>query len=189
MNTFVNKTYRSNTHTSHGFTLVETLIAIAVLMISIAGPLVIATKGLTSALYSKDQMIASFLAQESMEVIKNTRDNNVSGAGVGVNVEDVWLENLNCNDEDLCDATGIGGDRFSYCNGSGDPGCPIYYDEETGYNTDGIGVQTQFYRHFYVDNVSSSLTSEGRVHVIVDWYERSIPFRIHLTSTITASVR
>ena len=42
-----------------GFTIIETLIAITVLMIAVAGPLSVASKGLLSAQISKDQMIAS----------------------------------------------------------------------------------------------------------------------------------
>lgn len=64
---------------SGGFTIVETLVAIAVLMIAIAGPLVVATKSLTAALYAKDYAIASFLAQEGMELIRNFKDNELNG--------------------------------------------------------------------------------------------------------------
>lgn len=58
-----------------GFTLVETLVAIAILMISIAGPLTIANKSLTAAVYARDQVEASFIAQEVVEKIKNDRLN------------------------------------------------------------------------------------------------------------------
>jgi Tfp pilus assembly protein PilV len=50
-----------------GFTIVETLVAITILMIAIAGPLTIAQKGLTASTYARDQMIASFLAQDGLE--------------------------------------------------------------------------------------------------------------------------
>lgn len=74
MNNFFNKKNR-------GFTIVETLVAVAILMISIAGPLTIAQKGLMAALYARDQVTASFLAQELMENIKNTRDGYVQTPG------------------------------------------------------------------------------------------------------------
>lgn len=57
-----------------GFTLIEALVAISILMIAIASPMTLAQKGLSTATLSKDQMIASFLAQDAMEAVKNIRD-------------------------------------------------------------------------------------------------------------------
>ena len=62
--------------TSSGFTLVETLVAITILMIAIAGPLTVAEKGLSASIYARDQLIASYLAQDEMEYIKNVLDTN-----------------------------------------------------------------------------------------------------------------
>src|ERR1035437_7381734 len=61
---------------SSGFTLVETLVAIAILMIAIAGPLTVAEKGLSASIYARDQLMASYLAQDAMESIKNIVDSN-----------------------------------------------------------------------------------------------------------------
>lgn len=59
-----------------GFTLVETLIAITVLLTAVAGPLTIASRGLISAHFARDQVTAFYLAQEATELIRNKRDNN-----------------------------------------------------------------------------------------------------------------
>jgi len=61
---------------SAGFTMIETLIAIAVLMLAVAGPLTLAAQGLISARFAKDQIVAFYLAQEAVEVIRNQRDIN-----------------------------------------------------------------------------------------------------------------
>jgi prepilin-type N-terminal cleavage/methylation domain-containing protein len=58
---------------SRGFTLVETLVAISVLMVAVASPLTIAQKSLSSATYAKDQTIAFFLAQDAVEYLKYIR--------------------------------------------------------------------------------------------------------------------
>jgi prepilin-type N-terminal cleavage/methylation domain-containing protein len=57
-----------------GFTLVETLVAISILLIAIAGPLTIAAKGLSTSFYARDQVTAFYLAQEGIEYIRNIRD-------------------------------------------------------------------------------------------------------------------
>ena len=60
-----------------GFTLIETLLAILVLTVSIAGPLTIASRGLNAALVAKDQTVAFYLAQDAMEFVRYRRDTNV----------------------------------------------------------------------------------------------------------------
>ncbi len=66
---------------ARGFTLVEAMVAISILSVAITGPLLIAQKGIASAAYSRDQITASYLAQEAIEYIRNARDtNNISGA-------------------------------------------------------------------------------------------------------------
>lgn len=57
-----------------GFTLIEALVAISILMIAIASPMMLAQKGLSTATLSKDQMVATFLAQDAIEAVKNIRD-------------------------------------------------------------------------------------------------------------------
>ena len=64
-------------NTKTGFTLVETLVAIAVLLLAVTAPLSLATKSLNSSALSKQQITASFLAQEATEYIRNIRDENV----------------------------------------------------------------------------------------------------------------
>ena len=58
-----------------GFTLVETLIAIAIMMIAIAGPMYTASRAILAAEISRDQLIASYLAQEGIEYVRMMRDN------------------------------------------------------------------------------------------------------------------
>jgi len=59
-----------------GFTLVETMVAISILMLGILGPLSIASTGLRNSLFAKDQVTAYYLAQEGIEYVRYVRDNN-----------------------------------------------------------------------------------------------------------------
>ena len=70
--------YKTKKH--KGFTLVEAMVAISILSLAVTGPLIIAQKGLGSAIYARDQITAFYLAQEAVEYIRNVRDSNrISG--------------------------------------------------------------------------------------------------------------
>ena len=60
--------------TKNGYSLVEVLVAISVLLISIVGPITIAAKGLQNASFAKQQNVAFFLAQEGLEVVVKIRE-------------------------------------------------------------------------------------------------------------------
>jgi len=61
---------------NNGFTLIETMIAVSVLMMGLFGPYTLATNSIVAARNSKNQIIAFNLAQEGLEYIKNVRDSN-----------------------------------------------------------------------------------------------------------------
>jgi len=63
-------TYNSN----KGFSLVETLVAIAILLIVIVGPMSIATNAANSTSFANQQIMAYFLAQEGLELAQKGRD-------------------------------------------------------------------------------------------------------------------
>ncbi len=65
-----------NTKTA-GFTIIETLVAIAILITVIVGATSAAQTGLSSYIFSKDQIIAFYLAQEGFEWLRAARDENV----------------------------------------------------------------------------------------------------------------
>lgn len=66
--------------TTDGFTLIETLVAIGILMIAIAGPFYAASRSLTAAQIARDQLTASYLAQEGIEYVRAMRDDEYLAA-------------------------------------------------------------------------------------------------------------
>ncbi|HBB56451.1 TPA: hypothetical protein DEW47_01975 [Patescibacteria group bacterium] len=60
-----------------GFTLVETLVAVAILTTAIAGPMTFAIKNISAASVAQDQLVAFELAQEPFEYARNVRDSNL----------------------------------------------------------------------------------------------------------------
>ncbi len=62
--------------TTRGFSLFETLVAIFILLVSVTGAMTLTQKSLSSSYYSRDQVIAAFLAQDAIEYIRSVRDYN-----------------------------------------------------------------------------------------------------------------
>ncbi|MBI2120097.1 MAG: hypothetical protein HYT94_00555 [Parcubacteria group bacterium] len=70
------RTHTKKTFTS-GFILVETLVAVSLLMLAVPAALTVATKSISIASYSKAQVTATYLAQEGLEIVRYRRDSNM----------------------------------------------------------------------------------------------------------------
>ncbi len=100
-------------HPQRGYSLVEVLVAITVLLVALVGPLTIAHSGLKRSIQSKDNTQAVFLAQEGIEAIVKLREDAALNATAYTNLGQVWSNVFNTG-------TGIGGTRCpvggsSYC--------------------------------------------------------------------------
>lgn len=59
-----------------GFSLVETLVAITILLIAVVGPISLIGDSVHKIYYAKDEIIAINLAQEGIEAVRKVRDTN-----------------------------------------------------------------------------------------------------------------
>jgi Tfp pilus assembly protein PilV len=62
---------------NHGFTLIETMVAVTVLLITLIGLITLAALSLRSFSASKENFVAGKIAQEGMELMLNKRENNL----------------------------------------------------------------------------------------------------------------
>ena len=60
-----------------GFTLLETVVALAVILAAVVGPVSLITRGLVDFSFAKNKIIAVNLAQEGIELIRAVRENNI----------------------------------------------------------------------------------------------------------------
>lgn len=162
-----------------GFTIVETLVAITILMIAIAGPLTVAFRGLTAAVYAHDQVTASYLAQDAMEYVKNVRDNNWKH---GQN----WLLGISsCTNVNSCAVSTINDAPYPNvyigpCSGS----CLLYLSD-AGYSPASSGAkETQFTRKFYITNFDPKRDDEVTATVVVEWKNGTVSNAVTLSSQL-----
>jgi len=172
-----------------GFTLIESLVAISILMIAIASPMMIAQKGLSDAIISENEMTASFLAQDGVETVKNIRDNTALTGTIGQD----WLS-------ELSDCTGAG----VYCNidtiispvkiyPSTDPKVnpmKTVRDANGNFLYFSLGIlnppyveQNSIFSR-YINIVKSTNPDEAEVNVKVSWNEPSGPQSITISDFI-----
>ena len=71
------KFLKQKNNKNSGFTLVETLVAIAIFTISIIALMAVLANGISDTTYAKTKMTATYLAQEGIEYIRNMRDDYV----------------------------------------------------------------------------------------------------------------
>ena len=146
---------------SRGFTLIETFVAITILVTAIAGPLTLAQKGLQSAVLARDQLIASFLSQEGIEFVREHRDNNALSSPRPVD----WLQGLAaCIDPNTCTVDPFA-DSVVACNGA----CqPLNLDQSLGfYNYNQSNPVSPFTRTVRI--VRNANGREAKVYSTVSW--------------------
>jgi len=139
-----------------GFTLLETIVAISVLVLATVGPLTLASSSIRSASLARNQTAAYFLAEEALEYINNrVTSNSFSGAN--------WLQGL----DPLCSnptcKIDVPANQISGCGGA----CALLKIGSDGLYGYGSGEETIFRRTVILDEIENE--REAKVQVIVEW--------------------
>lgn len=176
-----------------GFTLIEVLVAIFVLITAVVVPLTIGSKAFAYSNFVRDQSTASYLAQEAMEYMRLLRDN----ASLDPLTSDAWGDFkssvLDCN-------AGLGGEKsrcsviinqsnyqksdIQQCSGSSDnpaevtgasSGCPTMFLQKDGTYTYDPGSGRSFVRTIqtFVEGSGTPL-ERMRVTVTLSWNTNGI---------------
>ncbi len=150
-----------------GFTLVETMVAITVLVVAIAAPLTLSSQSLFSAIYAKDQTTAFYLGQEAIEIVRNQRDDNLLKYLDGSSTD--WLDRIPTDSDFHVDV--IDGSLYS-CTSC--LNTKLKYDG-TFYNHQS-GTDSRFSRSTEVE-IDGTNINEATITVKVEWQTGSFKKR------------
>jgi len=184
-------------HTPHfkkksGFTLIETLVAIFILVLSITGPMVFASNALQASYYSRDQITAFYMTQEAMELVKNIRDQQ----GL-TSTEDDWLGILRpcVGGNNICSVGYVSTDlspiTVSPC--SSVAACEVRKTVSNGITYFGHGVSadwegTGYFRTVHIEekqcNGSGTDCKEAEVTISIEWKSGRLTRDFTVTETI-----
>ena len=150
-----------------GFTIIETLVAITILMLAIVGPMTVSQKSLVASIYAKDQIIASYLAQDAMEYLKNKRDTYLSNSTFAN-----WVSTYGaCTSANPCSVDTYADSFDAPCVNS----CRLYDRGDRYTPNQASATQTIFSRSFYIDSSASATSnSSNEVKVVVRvWWQNN----------------
>lgn len=181
-----------------GFTLIETFVAITILMIAILGPMSIISKFYADSNYAKNQIAASFLAQDGMETIENIVNNNTgerfSDRNCVVDNKD-WLDKLSdcASVNGGCSVDSLN-NRVEPCQDvPTNPGCMLTKKGDGFYGLSNIG-NTIFRRKITIDNLAgnpvpliddmTTFRREARVTSQVWWREKARTHSVTVSNLI-----
>jgi len=179
-----------------GFTLIETMVAVTILTLAIAGPLVTANRAIVAARISRDQLTASYLAQEGIEYVRAMRDKEyllayqAGGPNVSTNA---WSNFLNASINQCRSTTctfdpsrNMGsGSGMSLAPCSGNSCAALYLTQLSngtyGYTQQG-GTVTPFTRTVQAIDVSAS---DERIVSMVSWSYHGTPYSVTISDHLT----
>lgn len=195
-----NKNNSKFTHTPNkllvsGFTLVETLVSVAIFSVSILGLMSVLSDGIADINYSKKKIIATYLAEEGVEYIRNMRDTyalyDIPGGQTGWADFNTKLNTGDCDEVNGCyfnnrDVNYSAQDKpitnliLNACTSVSCDNAPLLYDITTGmYGYS--GTDSYFKRKIKINTVSAD---ETKVSSTVYWTQGSGTYQITFSENL-----
>lgn len=148
----------------NAFTLLEMMMAIFVLMVGFLGVMSLVQRAMFSTSISSDRLIAAYLAQEGLEIVRNIRDSNWlsriawdQGLGTGN-----WEADYN----DFSLSSWVG--RYLKINAGG------FYSYDSG-------SDTKFKRKITIQKPGQNILN---VVVEVSWQEKGVPYSLSVQGNL-----
>jgi prepilin-type N-terminal cleavage/methylation domain-containing protein len=149
---------------SAGFTIIEVMMAIFVLTVAVGGSFALIQQTLVSASINQQKLIAYYLAQEGIEIVRNIRDSN-------------WLEKRSVPDIPWDDAISDNlsvGQSQNYLTAYNESELISFEDKVLNLDEDGFysyssGTPTRFKREI---TIAKTDIDSFKVSVKIQWSER-----------------
>jgi prepilin-type N-terminal cleavage/methylation domain-containing protein len=165
--------------TQRGFTLIESLVSIGILVIAILATYTAAQAGISTTTYAKEQLVAFNLAQEAVEQIRNmSAENRLNGLP--------WLNGIaqvnsdNCYFGKTC-RVDIFADRTISCSQNA---CPFIREDTVNgfYGYDNSWPLTVFKRDIQITSINAH---EVSIMVTITWSKGLATSRFKVRDNIT----
>lgn len=155
-----------------GFTLIETFVAISVLLIAVLGPMSLFSQAISDGIFARNQVAAFYLAQEGVELVLNQTYSNNKQSSDGSTVWDRDLDN--CETGCSVFGDGNGGVITDQCPSGG---CgQIYFDPTTGiYSGSGSSDNKTIFRRVVKIVPIGSDGQIKKVEATVFWNNQVLP--------------
>lgn len=161
---------------SQGFTLIETVVALALLAAALAGPVTLATRSIFHTRFSKNKLIAAHLAAEGIELVRQKRDSNIMAGND-------WATDLPVTGSAISyqrDTDVTFSWPLSSCTTCG---VPLGYNSATGLYTQGCSSNCTIFTR--VITVDRGLGPENQISIPAGKTTVPGPDRMQVTSTIS----
>lgn len=164
-----------------GFTLIEVLVAVFILITAVVVPLTISSKGIFYSNVVRDQSVASYLAQEAMEYIRLQRDNIFLDASANnQNADSAWGAFTTLMSPCVGDSIGCTVDTLINRIRECEIECELSISEGGRYNHQDDGVKSDFRRMVQITQRINP--SRMQVDVIVSWKTNTLERSITVTN-------
>ena len=166
-----------------GFTLVEMLVAVSIFTVSLLGIMAVLAGSIANTNYAKRKMVATYLAQEGIEFIRNVRDTEVL-----YTTSSGWADFKDAIKD--CDSPSSS-DKYCYfndldvikkCDIGGKDCPPLKYNPDTGKYNYSLGENSGFVRSIQAKDGGSS--DEVKIFSKVEWTQGSGAYSITFSENL-----
>lgn len=171
-----------------GFTLIETFVAITILLIAVLGPMSLFAQSISDGIFAKNQVTAFYLAQEGVEltinkIYSNIKQHNHEFSDDPGETPTNWLSDLeNCLNSNCQVEFDTNSEAYDFpaCNNA-DNQCDYLNFSNNVYNYD-AGSPTSFRREIKITRESDSPFAV--LEVIVHWKNKLIDKQVTLSRRV-----